>query len=85
VLGWAGHEVQWSHDPGTRAADVRTLYTTADIGAATELLAFYGVDYVVVGPIERTDYGDGGLRKWDALGRRVVDRDGTTVWAVNRP
>jgi YYY domain-containing protein len=85
VLGWAGHEVQWSHDPGTRAADVRTLYTTADVGAATELLAFYDVDYVVVGPIERTDYGDGGLRKWDALGRRVVDRDGTTVWAVNRP
>src|SRR5215208_3890824 len=23
VIGWAGHELQWKHDPGTRAADVR--------------------------------------------------------------
>jgi hypothetical protein len=40
------------------------------------------VDYVVVGPIERTDYGDAGLAKWDRLGRRVFDRDGTTVWVI---
>ena len=23
VIGWAGHEVQWQHDPGSRSADVR--------------------------------------------------------------
>ena len=28
VIGWAGHEVQWQHDPGSRSADVQTLYTT---------------------------------------------------------
>jgi hypothetical protein len=39
---------------------------------------------VVVGPIERTAYGDAGLAKWDALGRRVLARAGTTVWAVRR-
>ncbi len=82
VLGWAGHEAQWAHDPGTREADVRTMYTTTDAVTARRLLASYGVDYVVVGPIERTDYGDAGLAKWDALGRRVFDRDGTTVWKV---
>ena len=26
VMGWAGHEVQWDHDPAGRAGDVRTLY-----------------------------------------------------------
>ena len=31
VLGWAGHELQWQHDPGGRADDVRTLYTTDDL------------------------------------------------------
>jgi YYY domain-containing protein len=85
VLGWAGHELQWSHDPGTRAADVKTLYTTADDAVARALLGRYGVGYVVVGPIERTDYGDAGLAKWDRLGRRVLDRDGTTVWALTPP
>src|SRR5829696_2816919 len=26
VIGWAGHELQWKHDPGTRADDVRAMY-----------------------------------------------------------
>ena len=82
LLGWDGHELQWRHDPGRREADVRTLYTTTDERLARGLLARYGVDYVVAGPIERADYGEGGLAKWDELGRRVLDRDGTTVWAL---
>ena len=85
VMGWQGHELQWSHDPGSRAQDVKTLYTGTDSVAAARLLARYGVRYVVVGPIERTDYGDAGLAKWDRLGRRVFDRDGTTVWEITRP
>jgi uncharacterized membrane protein len=83
VLGWAGHELQWSHDPGTRAADVKTLYTTTDRATAQRLIDRYGVRSVVVGPIERADYGDAGVAKWDQLGRRVFDRDGTIVWAIN--
>ena len=30
VMGWAGHELQWQHDPGQRSADIQTLYTTTD-------------------------------------------------------
>ena len=82
VLGWPGHEVQWDHDPGSREADVRTLYTTTDLDRARALAARYGVGYVVVGPIERTTYGDAGLDKWDTLGRRVFERQGTTVWEL---
>jgi YYY domain-containing protein len=82
VLGWAGHEVQWLHEPGSREADVRTMYTSTDADVARRLLDFYGVGYVVVGPIERTDYGDAGIGKWDQLGRRVFDRAGTTVWLL---
>jgi uncharacterized membrane protein len=85
VLGWEGHEVQWDHDPGSRRADVDRLYRTRSAAEARRLLARYGVGYVVVGPIERTDYGDAGLAKWDTLGRRVLDRDGTTVWALGPP
>jgi uncharacterized membrane protein len=85
VLGWAGHELQWSHHPGNRAQDVRTLYTTTDLALARTLIGRYGIGYVVAGPIERTDYGDRGLAKWDRLGRRVLDVRGTTVWALSRP
>jgi len=83
VIGWAGHEVQWQHDPGSRSADVETLYTTADPAAARDLIARYGIRYVVHGPIEQTTYGDAGVAKWDGLGRRVYERDGTTIWALD--
>ena len=61
VLGWQGHELQWSHDVGTRRDDVQTLYTTGDAAAARELVDRYGVDYAVVGPLERTTYGSPGV------------------------
>ena len=83
VLGWAGHELQWDHEPGGREEDVRTLYTTDDLAQARELIARYGIDYVVLGPIERTTYGDAGLAKWDQLGERVFERDGTTIWRLS--
>jgi hypothetical protein len=38
------------------------------------------VRYVIVGPIERADYGDGGIAKWNRLGRKVFDQDGTAIW-----
>jgi len=82
VMGWPGHEVQWGHDPGTRRADVDRLYTTPDLAVARALLERYDVRYVVVGPIERADYGDAGLSKWAVLARRVFDREGTTVWRL---
>jgi YYY domain-containing protein len=82
VLGWAGHEVQWKHDPGSREADVKTLYTTTDAAEARRLIDRYDISYVVVGPIERADHGEAGVAKWDDLGRRVFDRDGTMVWSL---
>ena len=82
VLGWAGHELQWDHEPGSRAEDVRTLYTTDDLNQARELISRYGIDYVVYGPIERTTYGDAGLDKWQDLGDVVFEQDGTTIWAL---
>ncbi len=83
MIGWAGHEVQWQHDVGSRTTDVETLYKTADVAAAKALIARYGIRYVVSGPIEQTTYGDAGLAKWDQLGRKVYSSGGTTVWALN--
>jgi YYY domain-containing protein len=80
VIGWAGHELQWKHDPGTRADDVRAMYTATSVEDARPALAEYGVRYVVVGPIERADYGDAGIAKWNRLGRKVYDGDGTAIW-----
>ena len=79
VLGWAGHELQWGHDPAGRARDVERMYRGGR-AEAEALVRRYGVRYVVVGPLERADHGAAGVATWDALGRRVFDRDGTVVW-----
>ena len=68
---------------GSRITDVQTLYTITDVAAAQTLIGRYGIRYVVYGPIERTTYGDAGLAKWDQLGERVYEREGTTVWRLD--
>jgi YYY domain-containing protein len=82
LMGWPGHELQWGHDPGDRRATVQRIYRTTDVAAARAEVEAFDVRYVVVGPLERADYGDAGLAKWDELGRRVFDEDGTTVWEL---
>ena len=81
-MGWPGHELQWGHDPGVRRREVEHLYRATDAAAARPLLDRYDVRYVVVGPLERADYGDAGVAKWDELGRRVFDRDRHDVWEL---
>ncbi len=80
VLGWQGHELQWSHDVGTRRQDLAVLYRTRDPGRARRVVRRYGIDYVVVGPLERATYGRIGAVR--GLGRRVFTRAGTSVYAV---
>ena len=85
VMGWEGHEAQFGQEPGNRRAEVEAAYTDRSGAVAGALLRRYGVDYVVVGPLERADYGDAGVAKWDRLGERVFERDGTTIWAITPP
>jgi YYY domain-containing protein len=82
VIGWAGHEVQWGHDPGSRPDDVRLLYSTPNLERARRLLARYRVGYVVVGSIERVEYPTAGLAKFDRLGDRVFEAKGTIVYEI---
>jgi len=78
VLGWQGHELQWNHDIGNRRAEVETMYKSRDGAAVLDLLRRYGVDYAVVGPLERTTYRFSGTLA--SLGRKVFERTGTTVY-----
>ena len=82
VLGWAGHELQWGHDPGSRGADVNRLYETRSTATARRLLRRYGVRYVFVGSLERALYPPGGLRKFGRLGTPAFRSGSTVVYRV---
>jgi YYY domain-containing protein len=82
VLGWQGHEAQWSHGDqiGTRREDVQTMYSSTKIAEVRNLLSRYDVAYAVVGPLEKTFYGNIGAL--ERLGQPVFDRNGTTVYRL---
>jgi uncharacterized membrane protein len=59
VLGWDFHEIQWrgnAEPQGSRAADIRMLYESTSIGEVERILNEYDIEYVYIGPLERTTY-----------------------------
>ena len=82
MIGWAGHEVQWQHDPGSRSADVQTLYTTADVAAARALIDRYGIRYVVSARSSRRPTATPAWRSGTSSAERVYEATGTTIWQL---
>ena len=89
VLGWPWHQIQqreaYSFAVHDRAGHVREMYETTDVDRAVELLRRYGVAYVVVGDLERIQYAEAGLEKFDGLeaaglAKKVFENQGVTVY-----
>jgi YYY domain-containing protein len=94
VIGWNFHQRQQrTLEPmgrivEMRNANVNAFYETHSIGAAWQILQFYGVDYVIVGRLEEAYYNAEGLAKFDQMVEEglleVVWQEGeTTVYRVN--
>jgi uncharacterized membrane protein len=71
VLGWQGHEDQWRGGRcaacAGRFADVNTLYQTSDANVMTDIARKYKITFVIVGDLERQQYGGPGLEKFASL------------------
>ena len=94
IIGWPWHQIQQRFDYreqiDRRAADVRLAYEAAEIAMKIELLQKYDVSYVVVGDLERLNYGEQGLAVFDEMARRgllsrVYENEGTTIFRVDLP
>ncbi|HNS51013.1 MAG TPA: DUF2298 domain-containing protein [Anaerolineae bacterium] len=85
LLGWAGHEGQWRGNYTVQAArepDIQTIYNTISREAASELLSRHNVEYVYVGPLERSKYEARGLAKFEAWLEAVYRSGGVTIYRV---
>ncbi len=94
VLGWPWHQMQqrWGYRDtvAERAVDVRLIYSAPDSDLALALLRDYGVEYVIVGELERRYYSDVGLQKFDDLTAQGMMRlayrnQGVSIYQVNDP
>ena len=85
LLGWAGHEGQWRGSytvQASREPDIQTIYNTTSREAALELLRKYDVEYVYVGPRERSTYEARGLEKFDNWLDAVYRAGGVIIYRV---
>ena len=89
ILGWFVHEWYWRGDKNlvdtrdTRAADVSTIYTSADISGTKALLKKYNVKYIVIGKLERDKFTNINESKLLGLGTLVYQSGATKLILVN--
>ena len=87
VLGWEFHETQWhgsNEQFADRLVDVETIYTTDDPDILNELIEKYSLTMLVVGPRERTTYGNIDMALFDTLGDRIIERGSFTVFSIEK-
>ena len=94
VIGWPWHQTQQRFDYrdriGERARHVTQIYETGSVDTAVELMRRYGVSYVVVGDLERLNYGEGGLGKFEEMERagllsKAYSNGKTSIFRVEFP
>ena len=69
VLGWENHERQWRGNTygsiaGSRHADIKRLFTAADMKDVADIIDRYDVSYILYGVSERQKYGELGEEKF---------------------
>ena len=89
LLGWDFHERQWRGNEGYdkfaagRPEAIEQIYRTARAEDLPRLLEQWGIDYVLVGGLERNKYkiSEAALARFDAALKLVYDQDGVRIYA----
>lgn len=84
-IGWAVHEWLWrgNYDVvSPRRDDVREIYESPDIPRTKELLEGYGVQYVIIGSLERQKFGNLAEWKFAELGVPVFYSGETVIYEI---
>ncbi len=86
LLGWGGHELQWRgtyDEPGRREPLIETVYRNQDEERIRGIVREFGIDYLVVGPMEMEKYKIAPNRKaaFNRLWQPVFEQGDYTVYA----
>jgi YYY domain-containing protein len=84
LLGWSAHEGVWRGEKGrteidARMRDLKLLFTSPDPRLAAEILNRRRVRFVVVGPLERADFGPHAFPAAAGFSK-VFEADGTALY-----
>jgi len=85
VIAWPGHERQWRGGDELfkdRYGDVDQLYRTDNVVDAVNIVAKYGINYIIVGSLERQAYSQASLEKFASLYPTVPHTGDTIIYKV---
>jgi YYY domain-containing protein len=85
VFNWPGHQLQWRGSGAPfdgRERDIARIYETVDPQEARILLSKYDVEYVYVGPRERSKHGGQALENFEDLLETVFRQDDVAIYRV---
>jgi YYY domain-containing protein len=93
VLGWRFHQTQQRTFEGMgaliaqRRANINGFYSTTSVDDALRIIRFYGIQYIIVGGLERAYYPTEGLMKFEemtaaGLLEKVYEEGRSTVYKV---
>ena len=84
LMGWTNHEGQWRGDyytrVGARPGQVETVYKERDWSATLEVLNQYGVEYVIIGAEERSQYSPIFFPKFEQFMDMVFESGDMTIY-----
>ena len=85
VLGWPWHEKQWRGPSSIfdiRESDVMKIYSNTNESQASDLIDFYQINYIVVGPREIEKYGMNTASRISSLGEVVFSQGDFKIYYV---
>jgi uncharacterized membrane protein len=86
VLGWAGHEYQWrgaTPEPAQREPVIRDIYSPGSWETTAELLNTYDIEYIYVGPLEKSTYDPRIDEKFERNLEVVYRNDSVSIYRWN--
>lgn len=85
ILGWRVHEWLWRgsfDEAGKRTEEVKTIYESPNSTTAQQLLNQYKVKYIFVGALERKQYPQLQVQKFELFGKPVFSSGETKIYEV---
>lgn len=88
VLGWRVHEWLWRgsfDEPGLRTADMERLYEAGNSFEACRIVNKYGIDYIVIGDLERQKYPGLSESTIGQISNPIFSQDNTSLYQIQTP
>jgi len=85
IQGWYVHEWLWigsTREINQRVKEIKEIYTLLDIDQTRKLLKKHGIDYVIIGSMEKTKFSNLNENKFKQLGKLIFSESDLNIYGI---